>query len=1202
MRKIPIWHILLWAFLVVLAVVSGILGVVLSLPAWLTIILVVGFAAGAAVWVTVDLLSAGKKKKKPSVAFTGNSALYERMLKDAQSAVARYLGTATGKNLGRRSLLYERPWFLLCGSDDSKKTELLQGSGLHVPVRYPSEQDGLMLEGSRHVTWHFANEAVWIDVPSEFMSETGRDQWQALIAALSKVRPDRPIEGIAVVTNGNQILSSDNSALRDTARMFRSRIDELIAMWGIEFPVYLVFNQSDKLPGFLQFFDQKPDFYKSQILGATLPMEKQNMMPRVAFAEEYTLLASRLEALRLDMLHNQKDPVRKRLICRFVIQFEGMQEKLGAMVTELFRPSSYVGKPIFRGFYFTGYKESSEENQKQSSEVQSVGNTIVNHPLNPHRASGDTTSSGSIKSRKQAFSLFALPLFRSIMVRDRSLVKVTRKRSQKEMVRFAILSAILALITTGAGVFLITGLRESQGVYRLVKETVTEINQSAGSIQEEYEQLDKLRNTIEILEFHSPGVAGKLTGFYRKEKLLEQLRHEYTDRARRVVIGPALKYLEYQIRRRSSLFGELVGDEYDMLYRDLKTYLSVSEAISARPEDIDTVFLRGTLSNAVTQTLLSVLKASRLPESIEEILQSNMGLVLFYLKNQRLPLVQTNQRIVSEARRRLQRLPNARSLYETVINRLIPESPAITLDEMLQRSSEGLLKGEQSISSLFTQQGYEMVVHDALSKASKNPYNIDWVVGVNKEDIPSVSPDSRKLREDMLVAYLDDFRQRWVEFIGAVSFEPFGELERSSRMLRQLVGGQSELEMFLSTVATYVFLNPASEGEKLGDKALETAGKLKGTKKMAKKAERARGASSSFLPANQSTPFDRVNRYFEPLRNFARSSGGGFGGYQGYRDKMLTLSEALEKVASRGEEDLPSVLTGKEDDPLQDAWRFVEGELTLMPEGMSEPMGKVLLEPLKNTGRSASMVLSRVLNKRWHDEVVRVYSDRLAGRFPFASNSDETAFSEAMEFFRPSTGTIWGFHERVLAPYLVKTRSGWMVRSMGSINLEFNPEMAKTLSSAERIRNMFFKSDGTLRGFIVTITSSPTNSVDAAFVLNGQEFSLPKKGGTIQISWPSETTPAGAKLRLAVSSDFSQEIAQKGAWGFMKLIEAGTVSQINETAFNVQWEVDVQNMYRLRYSCRMSISGSDHPFADQVFRTFDCPTDLIVAAQGTGAK
>src|SRR5659263_330737 len=75
----------------------------------------------------------------------------------------------------------------------------------------------------------------------------------------------------------------------------------------------------------------------------------------------------------------------------------------------------------------------------QAAGAHSVSATIINHPFNPDRAFGGNASRpsqvprGQTVEKKELRSLFVLPLFRGIMVRDKPLAKATSGRSRQQL-------------------------------------------------------------------------------------------------------------------------------------------------------------------------------------------------------------------------------------------------------------------------------------------------------------------------------------------------------------------------------------------------------------------------------------------------------------------------------------------------------------------------------------------------------------------------------------------------------------------------------------------------------------------------------------------------------------------------------------------------------------------------------------------------
>jgi type VI secretion system protein ImpL len=1206
MKKVTPWMIVTWSLLFAAALALGLVGSLTKLPAlpfWL------GAAflwTGVLIWLLIALLT-GKKKKKGKSVPIGNQS-FNRIMRETDEAVARYTDAVNRRGILKKSALYERPWFLLCGSSKSGKSALLNGSGLNFPVKYPSEKDGLQIEGANQISWYFANEAVWVDTPGALMEESGRDDWQALIAAMQRVRPGNPADGVAMVVNTNEVLNTDDQGIKELARKLRSRIDELISFWGIEFPVYLIFNRTDEVPGFNEYFSDQLDRGAEQIFGATLPAKMLSIMPRMAFVEEFNLLCKSLTDLRLDKLFKERTEPKKRMICRFVIHFEGIQQKLGALVAELFKPSNYEGKPLFRGFYFTScteYNPDASDSAAPSPSSSDMSMTVVNHPLNPNRAfAPDAQKKPKTvgEKKKTVRSAFVLPLFREIMVKDKSLVKSTQKRTRRETIRhYTIIGMIVLLCLLIAGLVAQTH-RKTTRFMQEVGMTLKRMPPEDAPLMEQYRALDIVHSLMTRLqEYEDDGTPLTMgVGFYHGGEVLAELKKSYFYRLRRFMVVPAVKYLEYDIRSRTNAYGELTGDDYDNLYRSLKAYLSISEGGPENKKDMDTTFLRSMLLHAIKQSIVATVKKSRLPEQVELILKDNMGLYLSYLCRGEYPRIQESQRIVTSARRRLSRLPSPSALYEAVINRLSADAPTFNLDAILKREGEGILQSTETISALFTQEGWDQYVSDALTDAARNPFKVDWVIGLSEEDLPASAFDTRSLRSDMMNAYLDDFKMRWLTFLGSISMDPFGDLQRASRMIQKLAGERSEIATLLETVAEFSLLKEQNEAEEAGGKALEVASQLKKTKRTANKIKRMgkiTGVKPKFSLGGTS-PFDKHNAFFDHLRSFVRSTGSTLGGFEGYKDRAMTLAEKCGTIDAQGESKAIEIFDGRESDPLLNGWKFTQNTLNGMPEELAAALRKILLQPFEYTGIAATKVLTRTLNQKWQQEIIKPYTSRFSGRYPFTLRGEEASFTDVMDFFRPKNGTFWGFYDRVLSSFIVKDGNKWMVRQLGSLQLHFNPELSKSLASAERIRNIFFKDDGTLRVLDISMLPSGGNQNDARLVVGTQELELKPGGRSVKLKWPLESNP-NATLKVEVGGNFTQEITKSGSWGFMKLIEMARCNKMSSSSFSVKWNINVQNQYVVFIEARVQVAGSDHPFGNKIFQKFDCPTDLLLKGDET---
>ena len=189
------------------------------------------------------------------------------------------------------------------------------------------------------------------------------------------------------------------------------------------------------------------------------------------------------------------------------------------------------------------------------------------------------------------------------------------------------------------------------------------------------------------------------------------------------------------------------------------------------------------------------------------------------------------------------------------------DAPRITLDQMLSRREEGILKSDKDMSVLYTQEGWDKFVSEGISKTSKDPFKLDWVIGLSGEQSPDANVDTKQLYNDMVAAYLLDFKTKWLDFLGSVRMEPFGDLPRSSRMLQKLTADKSELAVLLETVSNYTVMKKESEAEKEGASVLSAASKFGATKALAKSAQKTIGnaeAVASFSLGGKS-PFDDLS-------------------------------------------------------------------------------------------------------------------------------------------------------------------------------------------------------------------------------------------------------------------------------------------------------------------------------------------------------
>ncbi len=559
----------IWIAVLVLGILFQIIGRVLHFPFWLVWLTNLLCWGGTGVWVGLHFILVNKGKLKGSQLFVQNRAVYERVSREINEAISRYLVSVNRTGFLKSSALYERPWFLVCGPKKSGKTQLLLGSGLDFPLKYPSEKDGMILEEGSGISWNFGNDAVWVDMPGIMMENSGKEEWKATVNALCQVRSKRAVDGVVMVVNANRVIESEPGKIKEIASSLRERLDELITTWGIEFPVYLVISRSDEIPGFNELFHEPAGKWNEQILGATLSETQRRTLPRFVFIEEFELLASSLKNMQFRILAREKDAAARRMICRFVIHFEGLQQKLGDFIAEIFKPSSYEGKPVFRGFYFTSCQAVPSDEIVELHTQIDMGNLLIKHPFNPHRSEVTEASASGKSHNIQIRSFFTNPLFNKVIPTGISLVKRTEKFSRKEMIKHYSFIAVIAILMLLLGWHFFLSAKHSIGLNNKIEKEIIQTKSQTYSRLEAYKMLGRMGDMISLLkkidDKRMPFLIG--VGLYRGECVFNALKKEYFTKLKKLIVGPSMRFMEYKIKGYTSSFGELSSEDYNELYK-----------------------------------------------------------------------------------------------------------------------------------------------------------------------------------------------------------------------------------------------------------------------------------------------------------------------------------------------------------------------------------------------------------------------------------------------------------------------------------------------------------------------------------------------------------------------------------------------------------------------------------------------------------
>lgn len=256
--------------------------------------------------------------------------------------------------------LYVLPWYMVIGESGSGKTTAIGSAKLSSPFAEVTRASGI--SGTKNCDWWFFEQAVIIDTAGRYAIpvDEGRDkdEWQQFLNLLVKYRKKEPIHGLIVTVAADKLLSGDAALLEDDGKNIRRRVDELMRVLGIKFPIYLLVTKCDLVQGMTHFADQLPEKGVEQPMGYINQTMSKDVSAFLTTA--MTTIAERLRTIRLLLLHKPESKTADPALLLFPEEFEGLQRGLSVFMKAAFQENPYQETPLLRGLFFSsGRQEGS---------------------------------------------------------------------------------------------------------------------------------------------------------------------------------------------------------------------------------------------------------------------------------------------------------------------------------------------------------------------------------------------------------------------------------------------------------------------------------------------------------------------------------------------------------------------------------------------------------------------------------------------------------------------------------------------------------------------------------------------------------------------------------------------------------------------------------------------------------------------------
>jgi type VI secretion system protein ImpL len=1113
-----------------------------------------------------------------------------------------------GKLLQGKRYLYELPWYIALGANGMGKTSALLHSGLQFPVGHAYGHLAGAPASTGDIDWWLSNDAVLIDTaghhthhgtssgplpaqsrPSDVASTAtslqhndsnwrrlvDADEWRGFIALLRRRRPRLPINGALLAVKLDVLTSPDSSVRAVEAAAIRARLEELRLELGVRFPVYLLVTQTDRLPGFSDYFCSLTKEHRAQIWGFTLPLEAGNLGTRCA--SEFAQLAERVSNGLNSRLDDEYDMSRRQRLAVLPEAFDALRAPLADFVSQLFADSRYdttQSHANLRGVYFTSAIQSGDQIESEPLTIvrrleAGLGRRIERNGANVQGAHG----------------FFLHDLFAKVILPEAHLVRPN--------LRWEYRSRLMRILGHGLAVLLFAWLATSLFVsFGNNSEYLGAIEHKTQALASRVTQLyrapkpeaipDTLTDAQNLptwtrLDLAEPDSSFRY-GLYVAPGVVDASRLTYQALEGTLLLPQVVKRIEDVISQ--SISQQDTKSTYDAL----RVYLMLYDPKKFSAPDIKAWVLNDW---ATTDSAAIFGGRAAMVDHLQQLFPGDRPV--------QSPLIR-NDALIQRARAFLDASNATQRLYErakadmakdvpddfSVLRAVGPQAGAV----FTRASGTPLSRG---VPGIFTFDGYRDLfdkrLHEFVAAA-----RIDdaWVMGrpfpdeaqkKTAEFLGAVTGADDALSEAIRRLYLTEYAQTWDAFLSDIRPVTGTNLEFNLQVLRRFAAADSPLMRLATAVVHETTLTRSVDV----DPSLlqKTKDKLEGK-------EKALGIR----------PYERVERevvdsHFAALREVVTgnpdselktstvaTSKAGVVGMDGVsnllNDYYTALTVAQSAIANNS---LP---------PASDAG----SKLKMAADTMPSPLRDVLLDLSSQGSQEVNQGIGQLLSRQMEAVIGDTCRLTVQGNYPFEPTSKRDVSIEDFTRLFAQDGVLDNFFTKNLAPFVDTAARPWRYRTLpGSTEPVRGPDL-EPFQQAKAIRELFFSDPGQKQlawKTDIRVADLDPSIMGLSIDIDGQAVLYQHGPVTpFRVTWPGLRGGVHAELTASprIRVDTST-IAADGAWAFMRLLRRGEIIQ---TATPGRTRI-VYDFDGRKAILDISNAGSlANPLTSDLLTTFRCPS------------
>jgi type VI secretion system protein ImpL len=1045
---------------------------------------------------------------------------------------------------GGRVNLYELPWYIIIGPPGSGKTTAIVNSGLNFPLAQKFGKEALRgVGGTRNCDWWFTDQAILLDTAGRYTTQDSDRAcdaagWSVFLGLLRKYRRRRPINGVLVAISVVDVATQSDSERAEHVASIRARLAEIDKQLKITLPVYLIFTKCDLLAGFSEFFDDLSQEQRSQVWGATFPLEVSRAGGSAQeFAAELDRLIERISVRVLGRMESERDVHRRALIFGFPNQLAGARRALAEFVSELSEGSAFEQRVMLRGVYFTsGTQEGMPIDRMLGALARTFGLGV--RALNVQA------------NRGKAY--FIQRLLTEVVFHESGLAGVNRRLEAKQAAFQAasyIGLAMLAVLGVGA---LSVSYSKNQGFLQKVaaaSEPLSDLRTApSAGLATAVAKLEAYRNVLNEADTHRKDIPVPLrVVLYQGNSITNAARDAYL-RELNSTLAPAL----------ATAFRDSIpqlASQPERLYEYLKAYLMLGQPQRLEPEPFKLI---------ATYQL-----HERFPGDRTTVERLGGHLEALVADPSRIQPVALDMDVVERARTSLRQVSIPLLMYNRIkLSYADDQAGALQLDQQLGLSGDSVFVRRSGtplsnpIPALFTRAVFDKVSSTEKLEVLSEFVGDSWVLG---EGVASVT-DAPRLANELMSLYEDEYIRAWEAVIVDIAPRQVSATQDLTLLMEQLAGPASPLKRLLQLIEANTNLlkpgRPATQQE-ASVKASITA-KLRNLEKIfgpvPVAAQSGARVTQHFAPLHKlvngppgAAPIDQTLRRIDEIRKQLSAMGEGLGD-----------TSALETVGAKGRLD-------------------ALGQLRTEAMQLPEPISKIVAEVGSKSETLAKEEAGKELARRYQIEVAQECAQLIGGRYPFTTSGNDVALADFGRVFG-SGGVFDKFFRERLAPLVDTSTDPWQWKQ-GAEAVGGSSSLLAQFQAVERIREIFFRPGGQMPELKFNLVPEFLDrSVRGVTVeIEGQRldyFHGPTR--SLSITWPGPS-PGQSSVEFDDLSGMRPARTYQGAWSLFRMLNDAKPQAQSELRYRVTLRAGGRSV-----RMRLEAGSVRNPFASNVLSEFQC--------------